>query len=74
MESVAMPGKRRYVVAVEWIHEDVQDVDEVAVWSVNASAARATARKRWQKVVAPKWPGIKIVRTFTITKKMLRAS
>lgn len=68
-----MPGKRRYVVAVEWIHEDVQDVDEVAVWSVNASAARATARKRWQKAVAPKWPGIKIVRTFTITKKMLRA-
>lgn len=65
-----MIKKRRYVVAVEWVHEDVQDVDEVAVYSVNASAARATARRRWQKVVAPKWPGIKINRTFTITKKM----
>lgn len=65
-----MIKKRRYVVAVEWVHEDVQDVDEVAVYSVNASAARATARRRWQKVVAPKWPGIKISRTFTITKKM----
>ena len=68
-----MPRKRRYVVAIEWIHSEVQDVDEVVVFATHASAARSNARNRWQKVIAPKWPGIRVSRTFVITKKILSA-
>lgn len=67
-----MTAKKKLVVAIEWIHHDVQDADEVVVFAADASEARRKARARWQKEIAPKWPGIRIVRTFVLTDRVHR--
>lgn len=57
---------KTWLVAVEWTHDGVQDVDEVTVSARTKLEAFAAARRAWRAGVAVQWPGIRIKRVFAI--------
>ena len=63
---------RTWLIAVEWTHDGVQDVDEVRVSADSQPEAIAAARAAWRSRVATKWPGIRIRRVFAIKPEMVR--
>lgn len=63
-------GARNWLIAVEWTHDGVQDVDEVSVSAKSKLEAIAAARAAWRSRLATKWPGIRIRRAFVIEPEM----
>lgn len=61
---------RTWLIAVEWTHDGVQDVDEVRVSADSQPEAIAAARAAWRSRLAIKWPGIRIRRVFVIKPDM----
>ena len=61
---------RTWLIAVEWTHDGVQDVDEVRVSAESQPEAIAAARAAWRSRLAIKWPGIRIRRAFVIELEM----
>ena len=61
---------KKWLIAVEWEHDGVQDVDEVRVSAESQLEAIAAARAAWRSRLAIKWPGIRISRAFVIEPEM----
>jgi hypothetical protein len=62
---------KTWLIAVEWTHDGVQDVDEVKVLARTEPEAIAAARAAWRSRLANTWPGIRIRRVFAITPEMV---
>ena len=70
MEEGTAMSLKKWLIAVEWVHDGVQDVDEVRVSAESEPEAIAAARAAWRSRLANTWPGIRIRRVFTITPEM----
>lgn len=65
-------SSKKWLMAVEWVHDGVQDVDEVRVSAESQPEAIAAARVVWRSRTAGKWQGIRIRRVFVIEPEMAR--
>ena len=70
MEEGTAMSLKKWLIAVEWVHDGVQDVDEVRVSAESQPEAIAAARAAWRSRLAIKWPGIRIRRAFVIEPEM----
>lgn len=64
-------ARKAYRVIVDWRDGEVEDSDELIVYSYSATSARQTARRAWTAANRAAWPHCRIIRAWILTDRVL---
>lgn len=66
-----MAGRKSYRVIVDWKDGEVEDSDELIVYSDSAANARRSAYVVWTEANRAAWPHCRIIRAWILTDRVL---
>lgn len=64
-------ARKTYRVIVDWKDGEVEDSDELIVYSDSVANARQTARLAWTAANRAAWPHCRIIRAWILTNRVL---
>lgn len=59
---------RKWIVAIDWIDNEVEDTDEVVVFAKTSDEAKRIACERWSSAIGARWPHCRLCKAWILTR------